>query len=60
MGVEALQLGTLRVAGYEKNTIVGACHCTSDGQEHKLEGDIRFNSYMSQYADSKAAITTSD
>ena len=24
------------VAGYAKDAIVGACHCTSDGQEHKI------------------------
>ena len=23
-------------AGYAKDAIVGACHCTSDGQEHKI------------------------
>ena len=24
------------LAGYAKDAIVGACHCTSDGQEHKI------------------------
>ena len=31
-----LQVWTLCVAGYAKDAIVGACHCTSDGQEHKI------------------------
>ena len=31
-----LRLWTLCVAGYAKDAIVGACHCTSDGQEHKI------------------------
>ena len=50
MGVEALQLRTLRVAGYEKKTIVGACHCTSDGQEHKLEGVLTLGHHSMQTA----------
>ena len=29
-----LQVWTLCVAGYAKDAIVGACHCTRDGQEH--------------------------
>ena len=32
-GLEMLQVWTL---GYAKDAIVGACHCTSDGQEHKI------------------------
>ena len=32
----ALLVETLWVAGYAKDAIVGACHCTSDGQEHKI------------------------
>ena len=32
----AAGLWTLCVAGYVKDTIVGACHRTSDGQEHKV------------------------
>ena len=31
-----LQVWTLCVAGYAKDAIVGACHHTSDGQEHKI------------------------
>ena len=31
-----LQVWTLCVAGYAKDAIVGACHRTSDGQEHKI------------------------
>ena len=31
-----LQVWTLYVAGYAKDAIVGACHRTSDGQEHKI------------------------
>ena len=31
-----LQVWTLCVAGYAKNAIVGACHRTSDRQEHKI------------------------
>ena len=31
-----LQVWTLCVAGYAKDTIVGARHRTSDGQEHKI------------------------
>ena len=31
-----LQAWTLCVAGYTKGAIVGACHCTSYGQEHKF------------------------
>ena len=31
----AAGLDTL-LAGYAKDAIVGACHCTSDGQEHKI------------------------
>ena len=31
-----LQAGTLCVAGYAKDAMVGACHRTSDGQEHKI------------------------
>ena len=50
----------LCVAGYAKDTIVGACHRTSDGQEHKLFGmleqnETRFFTYVTQRADSKAA-----
>ena len=33
---ELLQVWTLCVAGYAKDAIVGACHRTSDGQEHKI------------------------
>ena len=29
-------VGTLCVAGYAKDAIVGTCHRTSDGQEHKI------------------------
>ena len=32
----ALLVGTLWVAGYAKDAIVGACHRTIDGQEHKI------------------------
>ena len=32
----ALLVGTLWVAGYAKDAIVGACHRTIDGQEHKF------------------------
>ena len=44
-----LQVWTLCVAGYAKDAIVGAYHCTSDGQEHKniwragLERDTIFH-----------------
>ena len=31
-----LQVWTLCVAGYAQDAIVGACHRTSDGQEHKI------------------------
>ena len=31
-----MQVWTLCVAGYAKDAIVGAYHCTSDGQEHKI------------------------
>ena len=31
-----LQVWTLCVAGYAKDAIVGAYHCTSNGQEHKI------------------------
>ena len=31
-----LLVGTLWVAGYAKDAIVGACHRTIDGQEHKI------------------------
>ena len=31
-----LDTRVLCFAGYAKDTIVGACHCTSDGQEHKI------------------------
>ena len=31
-----LLVGTLWVAGYAKNAIVGACHRTIDRQEHKI------------------------
>ena len=31
-----LQVWTLCVAGYVKDAIVGACHRTIDGQEHKI------------------------
>ena len=31
-----LLVGTLCVADYVKDAIVGACHCTSDGKEHKI------------------------
>ena len=31
-----LQVWTLCAAGYAKDAIVGACHRTSDGQEHKI------------------------
>ena len=34
--VKLLQVWTLCVAGYAKDAIVGACHCTSDGQKHKI------------------------
>ena len=34
--VKLLLVGTLCVAAYAKDSIVGACHCTNDGQEHKL------------------------
>ena len=30
-----LLVGTLWVAGYAKDAIVSACHCTSDRQKHK-------------------------
>ena len=33
-----LQVRTLCFASYAKDTIVGACHRTSDGQEHKIIG----------------------
>ena len=29
-------MSTLCVAGYVKDAIMGACHCTIDGQEHKI------------------------
>ena len=32
----ALLVGTLWVAGYAKDAIVGTCHRTIDGQEHKI------------------------
>ena len=31
-----LQVWTICVAGYANDAIVGACHRTSDGQEHKI------------------------
>ena len=31
-----LQVWTLCIAGYAKDAIVGTCHRTSDGQEHKI------------------------
>ena len=31
-----LHVWTLCVAGYAKDAVVGARHCTSDGQEHKI------------------------
>ena len=34
--VKLLLVGTLSVAGYAKDAIVDACHCTSDGQQHKI------------------------
>ena len=34
--VKLLQVWTLCVAGYAKDATVGTCHCTSDGQEHKI------------------------
>ena len=34
--VKLLLVWTLCIAGYAKDAIVAACHCTSDGQEHKI------------------------
>ena len=34
--IKLLPVGTLYVAGYAKEAIVAACHCTSDRQEHKI------------------------
>ena len=34
--IKLLQVWTLCIAGYAKDAIVGACHRTSDGQEHKI------------------------
>ena len=61
--LELLLVWTLSVAGYAKDTIVGACHRTSDGQEHKLFGmldqnETRFFTYVTQRAESKAATVT--
>ena len=50
-------VGPLWVAGYAKDAIVGACHRTIDGQEHKIswstgpEQDKIFT-YVSQRAES--------
>ena len=34
--LKLLQLGPQRVARYKRHAIVGACHCTSDGQNTKI------------------------
>ena len=52
------------VAGYAKDAIVGACHRTSDGQEHKIiwpAGPERDRIFHLHVTESKAAtVATSD
>ena len=61
----AAGLDTLRCR-LRKDAIVGTCHCTSDGQEHKIIWRAgpereRIFTYVSQRAGSKAAtVVTSD
>ena len=61
-----LDTRVLCVAGYAKDAIVGACHCTSDGQAHKIiwragpERERIFHLRVQRAGSKAATVVTSD